>query len=136
MMRVIPTRDYITVALLRFCYLITFNVLPFIIWYFLKSVTTASEISYKATMSFVVGISLAAFGRSVCTGHGIIKSEMISTRLKVATIGLVYKKASIYLSLLKTVKQACNFPTYDFTVYTKVSAPFQHVLDQISNTVI
>ena len=94
MMTVIPCRDYIIVAFLRFVYAITFHVLPLIIWFFLRGISTASEVSYKATMPFVIGMCLVAITRSVCQGHGVFKSEMITTRLKVAVIGFVYKKAS------------------------------------------
>ena len=94
MMRVIPCRDYIIIAFLRFFYLVTFHVLPLMVWFFLKSISTASEISYKATLSFVIGISLVAIARSVCITHGIFQMEMVTTRWKAAMIGLVYKKAS------------------------------------------
>ena len=94
MMRVIPCRDYITIASLRFVYMISLHAFPLMIWFFLRSISTASEISYKETLAFTVGISLVAFARSLGTNHGIFKSEMITIRLKVAMIGLVYKRVS------------------------------------------
>ena len=94
MMRVISCRDYVTVAFLRIFYSLAFNIFPLIVWLFLKSISTSSEISYKATLPFVIGISLVAFTTTMCSNHGSFKAEMISTKLKVATTGLVYKTAS------------------------------------------
>ena len=94
MMRVIPCRDYVTVAFLRFFHSIAFNLFPLIVWFFLKSISTSTEISYKSTLPFVIGISLVSFIRTLCSNHGVYKMDMISTKLKVAMTGLVYKKAS------------------------------------------
>ncbi len=94
MMRVIPYIDYIAMTFLRFCYTIALNFFPLLIWFFLRNISTASEMSYKATLPFVIDISLVAIARSLCLSHGMFKAEMIATRLKAATIGLVYKKAS------------------------------------------
>ena len=100
MMTVIPCRDYITMAFFRSFYSITFNVLPLIVWFFLKSISTVSEISYMKTLQFVVGICLVAVARSTCQTHAVFKIQMIALRLKVGIIGLVYKKVSnAFLSL-------------------------------------
>ena len=94
MIRVIPCRDYVTVAFFRIFYLIAFNLFPLIVWFFLKSISTSTEISYKSTLPIVIGISLVAFIRTSCSKHGAFKMDMISTKLKVAMTGLVYKKVS------------------------------------------
>ena len=95
MMRVIPCRDSVTVAFLRILYAIAFHLFPLIIWLFLKSISSSSEINYKATLPFVIGMPFIAFTRTLCSVHGRFKAEMIATKLKVAMIGLVYKKVSI-----------------------------------------
>ncbi|KAL9978597.1 hypothetical protein ACROYT_G016132 [Oculina patagonica] len=92
MMRVIPYRDYIAMAFLRFFFTITLNVFPLIMWFFLRSISIASEMNYKATLPFVIGISLVTIARSLSLSHGVFKAEMMTTRLKAAMIGLVYKK--------------------------------------------
>ena len=94
MMRVIPCRDYATLAFLRIFYFINFHLFPLTVWFFLKSISTAAEISYKSTLPFVIGISFVSFIRTLCANHGVYKMDMISTKLKVAMTGLVYKKAS------------------------------------------
>ena len=93
-MRVIPCRDYVIVAFLRLFHSVAFNLFPLIVWFFLKSISTSTEISYKTTLPFVIGISLVAFIRTLCSNHGVFKMDMISTKLKVAMTGLVYKKVS------------------------------------------
>ena len=94
MMRVIPCRDYITVAFLRLFHSIAFNLFPLIVWFFLKSISTSTDISYKTTLPIIIGIALVTFIRTVCSNHGIFKMDIISTKLKVGMTGLVYKKAS------------------------------------------
>lgn len=94
MMRVIPCRDYVTVVFLRMFHSTAFGLFPLIVWLFLKSISNTSEISNKPTLPFFIGISLIVLTITLCANHGSFKAEMISTKLKVATIGLVYKKAS------------------------------------------
>ena len=94
MMRAIPTRDYVTVAFLRIFYFLAFNLFPLIVWLFLKSISTSTEISYKSTLPIIIGIALVTFIRTVSSNHGILKMDIITTKMKVAMTGLVYKKAS------------------------------------------
>jgi len=96
MMRIIPYRDYITVGLLRIFYSITLHLLPLLVWFFLRSISTVSEISYTKTLSFVVGISAVTIAQSLGISQGTFKATMIAIKQKVGMIGLVYKKASIY----------------------------------------
>ena len=93
-MKVIPCRDYLIVAFLRICYFAAFNLFPLIVWFFLKSISTPTEISYKSTLPIITGIALVSFIRTVSSNHGIFKMDIISTKLKVGMTGLVYKKAS------------------------------------------
>ncbi|KAL9978590.1 hypothetical protein ACROYT_G016124 [Oculina patagonica] len=92
MTRVIPCSDFIAMAFFRSFYTITFNVLPLMVWFFLKSISTTSEINYKKTLQFVIGICLVAMARSTCQTLAVFRVQMISIRLKVGVIGLVYKK--------------------------------------------
>ncbi|KAJ7392174.1 hypothetical protein OS493_013546 [Desmophyllum pertusum] len=89
MMRVISNREYITLALFRSFYTITFILLPVIVWFFLKSISTASGISYKTTLPFVIGISLVAITKSASQAQAIFHVGVIAIRLKVASIGLI-----------------------------------------------
>ena len=118
MMRVIPCRDYITMAFLRMFYSIAFNIFALIVWFFLKSIFSSSEISFKATLPFVIGMSLVSLTRTFCIGHGIFKAEMVVTKLKVALIGLVYKKASIVHVFLKAyLKRNSNLRNSNIQIY-------------------
>ena len=93
MMRVISYRDYIILGLLRVFYSVTLNLLPVILWFFLRSISS---------VSFVVAITVVTCARSVCINQSLFKMEVIAIRLKVAVIGLVYKKASICSYISKT----------------------------------
>lgn len=94
MLRVISQRDYIILASLRLIYTITLNVLPLIIWFFLRSISTTSDISYKTSIPFVIAICLTSITRTAFECQAVFKADIIATRLKVAVVGLVYKKAS------------------------------------------
>ena len=94
MMRIISYRDYITVGILRIFYSMAMNVFPLILWFFLKSIFSVSEISYSSTLPFVICISVVSMARSVFANQCIFKAEMLAIRLKVALIGLVYKKVT------------------------------------------
>ena len=94
MMRIISYKDYIILALLRILYSLTMNFLPLMLWLFLKSISSGSEISYTSTLPFVICITVMSFARSVFVTHGEFKAEMWSLRLKVAVVGLVYKKVN------------------------------------------
>ena len=96
MMKVIPCRDYVIVAFLRMFYFIGFNLFPLIVWFFLKSISTSTEISYKSTLPIIIGIVLVTFMRTLSSNYGTFKMDIISTKLKVAMTGLVYKKASYF----------------------------------------
>ena len=92
MMRVIPCRDYVTVVLLRIFYSLSSYSLPLILWFFLRSISTASRASYS--LAFVITIALTSSVRMFCNSHWVFKAEEMAIRLKVAAIGFVYKKVS------------------------------------------
>lgn len=103
MMRTISHRDYISLAFLRLCYTLTFHALPLLIWYFLRSISTGSRISYKKSLPFVIGISVVTIMRTVVVGLALFKMDVLVIRLKVAMMGLVYKKVG---------KINCDFRSY------------------------
>lgn len=92
MMRTISRRDYIILAFLRLCYTLTFHALPVLIWFFLRSISAGSGITYKTSLPFVIGISLVAITRTVVSGQAVFKADVLAIRIKVAVMGLVYKK--------------------------------------------
>lgn len=120
MMRVISYRDYATMATHRVFYSLTNSCLPLMVWFFLRSLSSGSEISYAATLPFVIGIALISTARSIFLGQWVFKVEVMTIRLKVALIGLVYKKVSscelVYYSLVERytclglcMLNLCNF---------------------------
>ena len=98
MLRIIPYREYIILALLRMFYSLSMNLLPLMVWLFLKSISSgSSEISYASSLPFVVCISVTSVARYIFVTHGLFKGEMCSVRFKVAVVGLVYKKVFIFI---------------------------------------
>ena len=94
MMRVLSYRDYIIVGILRILYSFTFNVMPLILWFFLRSLSSASDKNYTSTLPFIICIAVVFVARSVFIAQGQIRADMMAIKLKVALIGLVYKKVN------------------------------------------
>ena len=97
MMRLVSYRDYITIGILRILYSFSINVMPLLLWFFLKSISSASDKPsdrnyLTSTVPFIICISVASTARSVFFGQWSYRADMIAIKLKVALIGLVYKK--------------------------------------------
>ena len=84
MMRVIPCSHYVTIVLIRIFYSLSSNLLPLILWFFLRSVSTASRTSYSTSLAFVISIALASSVRVLCNSHWVFKAEVMATRSEVA----------------------------------------------------
>jgi len=93
LMRMVSYKEFNTIGLLRFCCTIMLNLLPLLLWFFLKEITTALEISYKTTLPIVFGMIVNTIARSLCFNQAMFRSDIIAIRLRTAVIGLVYKKA-------------------------------------------
>ena len=109
MMRVIPYKDFITMVLLRILYSIAVNLLPLILWFFLRSIATVSENSYASAMPFVICISVISVTRSISITHGVFKAELIGIKLKVALIGVIYKKVCNNYQISVELAAGSNF---------------------------
>ena len=96
MMRVIPCKEYVTVVMIRIIYSVSSTSLPLILWFLLRSISTASRINYSTTLAFVIGIALTCSVRMICCSHWLYRAEVMAIRLKVAVIGFVYKKVSYF----------------------------------------
>ena len=103
MTRLVSYRDYITIGILRILYSFSFNVMPLLLWFFLRSISSASDSgNYTSTVPFIICISVASTARSVFIGQGEFRAEMIAVKLKVALIGLVYKKVNHIQSTIRS----------------------------------
>lgn len=92
MIKIIPYRDYVTIVLLRILYSFSFNAFSLVFWFFLRSISSTTDMSYSSTLPFVIVIFGVSLARSMFISQGQFKSQMIVTKLRVAVIGLVYKK--------------------------------------------
>ena len=109
MMRVISYRDYITIGILRFCCTITLNLLPLLLWFFLKAISTASEPIYKTALPLIFGMIVNTIVRSLCFNQAMFKSDILAIRLRAGVIGLVYKKVSELIFLFYKLVTAGKF---------------------------
>ena len=135
MMRNIPGREYATVVLIRICYSLSNNSLPLILWFFLRSISTASRINYSTTLAFVVGIALPNLSvRMICCSHWVYQVEVMAIRLKVAIIGFVYKKALFLIySAVLLIYLLLSLPLrFLFSPLTSSFYPFLLILPPIS----
>ena len=110
MMKIISYRDYITVGLLRCFYSITANLVPLTVWFFLKSMSSVSDTSYTSSLTFVICVSVVCIIRTLLINQCMIEAEMSGIRLKVATIGLVYKKVCNDMNFFRNLNNM-TFPS-------------------------
>ena len=93
MLRIFSCREYIVVAILRILFSFAMNLLPLALWFFLKNISSSSgTTNYTSTLPFMFCITVISLARAMFINHGAFKVEMMAYKLKVAVIGLVYKK--------------------------------------------
>ena len=103
MLRIIRYREYIILALLRIFYSLSMNLLPLMVWLFLKSISSgSSEISYASSLPFVVCISVTSVARNIFVTHGLFKGEMCQLDSKWLLLDWFTKR---YLYLLNMTKK-------------------------------
>ena len=94
LMRVIPSKDYTKLVMLCFLSSASYVGLLLIVWFFLRSLMSATQNSVAVGL-YIVGIGVLSAVRALCVHHSDYFCELWGMRLKVATIGLVYRKVCV-----------------------------------------
>ena len=82
---------------LRFLFSVAFVAVPLILWFFLRALSLTSGVDRKMVVSFIAALGLAAVVKSLCTHYSFYLASVWSIRVKVAIVGLIYKKVTIQL---------------------------------------
>ena len=93
--RMFSKKQYIGMLILRLLRAVSVVLLPLLLWFFLSDLENESQRNNSvSSFLLVAGMILLAFIKGISKNHFIGLAEMWGTRLKVASIGLVYKKVS------------------------------------------
>ena len=93
-LRMIPARDYFVFISQRVMFSISFVLTPLILWFFLRALNRASDVDHKMLFLYIALLGLAAITKSLTTHHSFHIGDLWSIRIKVGTVGLIYKKVS------------------------------------------
>ena len=91
-LRMIPARDYIPFIFLRLLFSMSFIFTPVILWFFLRALNSTSDVEHTTLFLCVALLGLAAIIKSLSTHYGFHIGDLWNVRIKVATVGLIYKK--------------------------------------------
>ena len=86
--------------ILRFLSMLASLALAILVWHFLKLLNEGSHIDYSSAIPYMVGITVAGLTKTFSEQHFSYQSNLKGMRLKVAIIGLVYKKVRVKLPLV------------------------------------
>lgn len=94
--RMFSWKAYTGMIILKLLRSLSTAFLPLLLWFFLSDLEKESQQGYSAS-SFVLvaGMILLAFIKGMAKNHLSGLSEIWGVRLKVASIGLIYKKVSV-----------------------------------------
>ena len=95
-LRIIPIKDYLLLVITRLLFAIFFDSTPVILYLFLRSLNKSSETEQKVMFLFAALLGLAAIMKSLCANHSFYIGNLWSIRIKVATVGLIYKKVFLF----------------------------------------
>ena len=94
--RMTSWKAYAVIFLLKWLCTLSNIFLPMLVWFFLSDLEQESHGGYSSSsFLYVTGIILLAVTKGLSKNHATALSEIWGNQLKVACIGLVYKKVSI-----------------------------------------
>lgn len=73
-----------------------FSFLPVCLWLLLKTLNDGPNLDIKVAFFYVALLTISSMTKATSTQHYDYLTELWGLRLKVALIGLVYKKVSFY----------------------------------------
>ena len=94
--RMFSWKQYTGMLILKTLRALSVVFLPLLLWFFLSDLENESQRKYSvSSFVFVAGMILLAFIKGLSKNHFSALAEIWGTQLKVASIGLVYKKVSV-----------------------------------------
>jgi len=94
LMRLIPYRSGIAMILLKTLWSLSFVFLPVCLWLVLKTLNNRPNVDVKLAFTYVGLLGITSVIKAVSTQHYDYLTELWALKLKVAVIGLVYKKVN------------------------------------------
>ena len=76
---------------------LSFSLLPLCLWLLLKVLNDGSELNTKFAFSYVALLGAMSVVKAVTTQHYDYLTELWGLKLKVALVGLVYKKVRSFI---------------------------------------
>ena len=92
--RMVPFKACLLMIVLKLLQSVTFVLLPVCLWLFLKTLNDDQNVNYASVFSYVALLGIIGVVKTFSFQHYDYITELWGLRLKVATIGLVYKKVS------------------------------------------
>ena len=92
---VIPWKSALTISLLQTFRALSFVFLPLCLWLLLKTLNDGPNLDMKFAVIYVVLLGAISTMQAVTTQHYDYLTELWGLKLKVAFIGLVYKKVNL-----------------------------------------
>ena len=94
MVRLIPWKSGLIMIILKTLESLSFVFLPLCLWLVLKALNDGPDLDMKLVSIYVALLGLTSLIKALTTHHYEYLTELWGLKLKVALIGLVYKKVS------------------------------------------
>ena len=94
LIRMIPWRSGLSMIILRTLWSLSFVSLPLCLWLVLKTLNDGPNVNMKLAFIYVAFLGITSVVKAISTQHYDYLTELWALKLKVAVIGLVYKKVS------------------------------------------
>ena len=93
---IIPWKSALTMLIISIFRSLSFVFLPVCLWLVLKTLNDGPELDMKFAFQYVALLGAMSVVQSVTTQHYDYLTELWGLKLKVALIGLVYKKVNLH----------------------------------------
>ena len=94
LIRLIPWRSRLAIIVLKSLWSLSFVFLPLCLWLVLKTLNDRSSMDMKLASVYVALLGVTSVVKAVSTQHCDYLTELWGLKLKVAVIGLIYKKVT------------------------------------------
>lgn len=103
LIRLIPWRSGLAMLILRMLWSLSFVFLPLCLWLLLKTLNNKPNMDMKLAFIYLALLGFTSVLKALSTQHYDYLTELWGLKLKVAVIGLVYKKVRIPMSTIQKI---------------------------------